>query len=87
MTTEYRSLQYFRNNGLAHYRMGNDLLLTFIRSIIQLKQKPYVLASINYFRGFLKGLISNEPKLVDKDLERFIKKHHYKKLTKIFSRN
>jgi len=79
-TTEYRSLQFFYNNGVAHYRSGNDFLLTLIRSIVQLKEKPYILASLNYVRGYMKAAISKEPKLVDKPLAKFIRAYHYKRL-------
>ncbi len=83
VTTEYRSLNFFYNNGIAHYRVGNDLFLSLLRAIIQLKQKPYFLAGFNYLRGYLKALFSGEPKLVDKELARFIRNHHYKKLLKL----
>jgi poly-beta-1,6-N-acetyl-D-glucosamine synthase len=82
-TTEYLSLDFFYNNGIAHYRMGNNLFLTLIRSIIHLKEKPYVLASLSYFRGYLKAAVSIEPRLVDKDLAKFIRSYHYKKILKL----
>ena len=81
-TTEYRSLQFFYNNGIAHYRSGNDLFLTLVRSVVQLKEKPYLLASFNYLRGYVSAAISGVPKLVDEGLSKFIRAHHYKKLLK-----
>jgi glycosyltransferase involved in cell wall biosynthesis len=79
-TTEYRSLQFFYNNGVAHYRSGNDLFLTLIRSIVQLKQKPYLSASLNYFKGYMKARADKEPMLVDEGLAKFIRSYHYKRL-------
>ena len=80
ITTEYRSLSFFYNNGIAHYRLGNNFFLAVIRFILNIREKPYFLASINYFKGYLKAAISNEPKLVDEKLAKFIRAHHYKKI-------
>lgn len=79
-TTEYRSLQFFYNNGATHYRQGNDLLLSLIRFIVLLKQKPHLLASFNYLKGYLSAAFSKQPMLVDEGLARYIRSYHYKRL-------
>jgi biofilm PGA synthesis N-glycosyltransferase PgaC len=79
-TTEYRSLNFFYNNGITHYRSGNDFILTFIRTLVKLKEKPYFMASYNYFKGYLYAFLSRQPKLVDEKLARFIRSYHYKRL-------
>lgn len=79
-TTEYRSCKFFRDNGITHYKQGNDLLLTLIRIIIMLKEKPYFIVSYCYLSGYLKALITREPKIVDKDFAKFIRSYHYKRL-------
>ncbi len=79
-TTEYRSIKFFENNGIAHYRVGNDIFLTLIRTLMGIRKKPYLLASLSYFRGYLKAALSKEPRLVDKHLARFIRNYHYKRL-------
>jgi len=78
--SEYRSASFFYNNGVTHYKQGNDLFLTFIRFIVLLKQKPYLLMSMSYLGGYLKALLSREPKSVDKGLAKFIRSYHYKRL-------
>jgi glycosyltransferase involved in cell wall biosynthesis len=85
--TEYKSRQFFYNNGIAHYRLGNDLPLTLIRSLIQLKEKPFGRASLSYFRGYMSALFSRQPKLVDRGLEKYIRRAHYRKLRRLFIRN
>ncbi len=78
--SDYKSLQFFYNNGLAHYRIGNDLLLTIIRTLVKLSDKPYLLASLSYLRGYLRAFLLREPKLVDAGLAKFIRAYHYKRL-------
>lgn len=80
VTTEYRSLNFFYNNGIAHYRIGNNFFLALIRVIIHIKEKPYFLAALSYMRGYIKAFISKEPKLVDEKLAKFIRAHHYQRL-------
>lgn len=79
-TFEYRSLNFFQSNGYTHYVQGNDLFLTIVRVMVLLKEKPYLFASMSYLKGYLKALFSNEPKLVDKELSKFIRLYHYKRL-------
>lgn len=79
-TAEYRSLNFFYNNGVTHYRQGNDLFLTLIRGLFMLNKKPLLLVSLSYLRGYIKAAISKQPKLVDKGLAKFIRAYHYKRL-------
>jgi hypothetical protein len=79
-TAEYRSLKFFFNNGVTHYRQANDLLLTLIRALVMIKKKPYLLASLSYIRGYLYALFSRTPQLVDKGLAKFIRSYHYQRL-------
>ena len=78
--SEYRSMKFFYNNGVTHYKQGNDLFLTFIRVIVLLKQKPYFIMSVSYLSGYLNAFFSGEPKSVDKGLAKFIRSYHYKRL-------
>jgi poly-beta-1,6-N-acetyl-D-glucosamine synthase len=79
-TTEYRSPNFFYNNGIAHYKQGNDLFLTFIRFIVLLRQKPYIIMSLSYVSGYLKAYFLREPKYVNKGLAKFIRSYHYQRL-------
>jgi glycosyltransferase involved in cell wall biosynthesis len=81
-TSEYLSLQFFYNNGVAHYRSGNDFFLTLVRSVVQLRQKPYILGSLNYFKGYWYAKKTKQPMLVDDGLAKFIRSYHYKRLLK-----
>jgi glycosyltransferase involved in cell wall biosynthesis len=78
--TEYRSKNFFLNNGITHYKQGNDLFLTFIRFVVLLKQKPYLIMSLSYFLGYIRSWLVREPKSVDKEFAKFIKSYHYKRL-------
>lgn len=79
-TAEYRSLKFFQSNGFTHNMQGNDWFLTFIRAIFMLKEKPYFIVSFSYLKGYIQGVFSKEPKHVDKDLAKFIRSYHYKRL-------
>lgn len=79
-TAEYRSLNFFYNNGITHYRQGNDLLLTFIRTIFMLKKKPLFLAGLKYLQGYIKAWTSNEKKMVDDGFAKFIRHYHYRRI-------
>lgn len=76
----YRSLKFFQSNGYTHYMQGNDLFLTFVRGVFMLREKPFFIVSLNYVKGYFQGMFSGEPKYVDKDLAKFIRKYHYKRL-------
>lgn len=79
-TSEYLSLSLFFNNGATHYKLGSDFFLTLIRSFLMLRNKPYLLASFYYLKGYSQAALSRTPKLVDKELSNYIKAYHYKRL-------
>lgn len=78
--TEYRSMKFFQSNGYTHYMQGNDLFLTFVRGVFMLREKPHVIVSLNYLKGYFEGMFSGQPKYVDKKFAKFIRKYHYKRL-------
>ena len=79
-TTEYRSLSLFFNNGKTHYRLGNNFFLTLVRTLFRIFEKPYILGSLSYFSGWMTSYINRAERLVDKDLAKFIRKYHYRRI-------
>ncbi|MCB0429130.1 MAG: glycosyltransferase family 2 protein [Flavobacteriales bacterium] len=77
---EYKSLKFFYNNGITHYRQRNDVWLTLVRGAFMMKKKPYISASMSYLRGYFGSWIRRKPRLVDKGLGKFIRTYHYQRL-------
>lgn len=79
----YEPKNHAFKSGFEAYRTGNDLFLTLIRSIFRLKSKPFIIGSAYYIKGFLAAKRSNEQKIVDEGLARFIRRFTYKRLLKL----
>lgn len=80
--SDYRSLNLFLERGIVHYKQGNDLFLTLIRSVLMLKRKPYFFGSIYYIKGYLKSVFANTEKIEDKGFRDYLRNYHYKRLFK-----
>lgn len=79
-TAAYEPLQHAYRSGVEAYRTGNDLGLTLLRSIARLKDQAGHKASWRYLSGYLTAWRQREPKVVDKELGRFIRRHTYKRI-------
>lgn len=79
---EYASLKYYGHNGLTHYLLGNNLILAILRSIYQLPNRPYFLASFSYLLGYIYGAIFIRKRTVSKEFAKFTINYHYKKMFK-----
>lgn len=80
---EYLSLNYYFQNGMSSYLLGNSLFLTIIRFIVKIKQKPYLLGSSAFLYGFVYAALVKK-RLVDKNLAKFVRKYHYSRLRNSF---
>lgn len=79
---EYISLKFYFNNGLTHYSLGNNLLITIIRTIFHVKKKPYFIASLVYLMGFMKGFLFVRKRYVSQSFARFTNNYQYKRILK-----
>ena len=79
----YDPLSHAYKSGFEAYRTGNDIFLTLIRAISRLKNKPFLLASAYYLKGYFDALRSREERVVDEGLARFIRRFTYKRLLKL----
>jgi len=70
--------------GRAVYRMGSDFPLLLIRSLFRMRQKPYIVAGLSYFWGYMYSFLLSDEKYVDNDLQKFINKFHYKRILRVF---
>jgi len=73
--------------GQAAWKMGSSFILIIIRTLVRLKQRPFILAGLSYFMGYLHSLFGNDQKYVNKDLEKYINIYHYKRILKVFKLN
>ena len=80
---EYLSLNFYFQNGMSSYVLGNSLLLTIIRFIVKIKEKPYLFGSITFLCGFVYAALVKK-RLVDKNLAKFVRKYHYSRLRNLF---
>ncbi len=76
----YEPKQHALKSGKEAYRTGSDIGLTLVRTLLRIKDKPKIIAAFYYLRGFLHALLSSEERIVDKDLARFIRKFHYRRI-------
>lgn len=77
---EYNKFALYFNSGKSHYFRGHSLFLTIVRTITRIVLKPYGIAALVYFSGYLSALLRREKKYVDKDLARFTNKFHLNRL-------
>jgi hypothetical protein len=77
---DYNPIKMNFKYGFANYKNGGNLFLAFIRTIVRIPKKPWLLASISYLLGYLYATLSREAKNVDNDLARFINKFHLSRL-------
>jgi glycosyltransferase involved in cell wall biosynthesis len=80
---EYLSLNFYFQNGISSYVLGNNIFLTVIRFIVRIKEKPYLLCSLTFLYGFIYATLFKR-RLVDKKLAKFIRKYHYSRLRNLF---
>ena len=73
--------------GQTTWKMGSSFILIIIRTLVRLKQRPFILAGLSYFIGYLHSLFSNNQKYVNKDLEKYINTYHYKRIFKVLKLN
>lgn len=79
-SSAYDPIQHAYKSGVEAYRTGSDLGLALIRAIFKLKARPYFICSFQYMKGYLSASFRNEPKVVDKELQTFIRKFTYKRV-------
>jgi len=77
---DYNQISLSYKRGRYNYKNGGNLLLALIRSVVRLKNKPYVIAGIMYFLGYLRAMLKREEKNVSNELASFINKFHFKRL-------
>jgi biofilm PGA synthesis N-glycosyltransferase PgaC len=70
----------FVKNGLANYISGYHPFFMISKCLKRVFQKPYVIASIGLFYGFISGYIKNVPQVNDKDLISYLRKQQLSRL-------
>lgn len=68
-------------NGTANYISGYHPLFMTLKCLKRIFLKPYLLASIGLFSGFIKGYIKKIPQINDKELINYIRQQQLRKLT------
>lgn len=79
----YDPVSHAFRSGAEAYRTGNDLGITCIRALMKLKVRPYVRCSVEYLNGYINAWWRNEPKVVDPELQTFIRRFAYKRVLKL----
>lgn len=78
----YDPITHAFKSGEEAYRTGNDLFISLIRAAYKLKTRPYFTCSVEYLKGYLGAYLRKEPKVVDKELQTFIRRFTYKRVLK-----
>lgn len=69
--------------GRISYLNGRNLFLATIRALVALKEKPFLIYSLVFLKGYLKALINMDTKNVSPELAKFINKFHFKRLVRL----
>ena len=81
-SAEYNLYGHSLKTGMEMYRIRTDLLSLFYLSLKQMPRKPLIFGSMLFVIGYLKAFLKGEPKLIEKDLGRFIRKFRYTQVRK-----
>ena len=76
----YNPYTHAVKSGAEYYKMRSDLLLTLVRFGTRLVRKPYVGGAFCFLYGYLRAFFSRTPRIIDKQLGRFINRFHYKRI-------
>lgn len=79
-SSAYHALAHSRKSGFEAYRTRSGFLLSMLRSLVRIRQKPFLLNSLCYMSGYIKAWRYNESRHVSVELGRFIRKFHYKRI-------
>lgn len=83
--SDYNSLVLSFNEGKANYLNGGNFPLALIRVLVRLWRRPFLLTAIFFFIGYIYNFALRRPKLVDKDLSKFINYFHYNRIKNGFA--
>ena len=76
--------------GRFHYRYGYGIFYTFMKSIYRITEKPIIIGGISIFLGYLYGFITQENRLFDIEMRKFLRKKQkvyvIQKLKRIFNK-
>ncbi len=81
-TDAYHPIKHSLKSGYEAFRARNSFLLTLMRSIKRIPEKPFVIRSMAYMAGYITAFFKREPFYIEKDLARFINRFHSKRIFK-----
>jgi poly-beta-1,6-N-acetyl-D-glucosamine synthase len=76
----YDPVQFNIKDGIDAYKLRSHFVLTIIRTLVRLKRKPYFIAGISYFYGYICAFVKREKRDIDKPLAKFINKFHFSRI-------
>lgn len=71
-------------NGIMLYTIRFDVPLLMTNVLKRLLWKPYIIQGLAIFWGYCYALLSQEERIVDKKLGKFIREYRYKKISERF---
>jgi len=78
----YNIISYSYPSGITSYKMRDNLIIVFLKTLKRLLKKPFIIGGLFFFIGYLISFFKRESNIVDKDLGKFIRKMNYKKILK-----
>jgi glycosyltransferase involved in cell wall biosynthesis len=66
--------------GISNYTLGGNLILAIVRAIVKLFTKPYARNGISFMQGYIHAMMSKTPKIVSKELAKYINRFHWNRL-------
>jgi len=86
-TNEYNRIKHSFRHGKEYYKMGHGLFLGILKSIFLLPNKPLGIGGITFFTGFFLSALKREEKIVEKDLEKYIRKFQYTRFKRLLNKS
>ena len=77
---EYNRILHSFRSGKEYYKMGHDLFLGLVKSIVLVAKRPFFLRGIFFLIGFLVACAKKENRIVDNGLAKFIRKFQYDRI-------
>ncbi len=71
-------------NGIMLYTIRFDIPLLMTNVVKRLLWKPYIIQGLAILWGYCYGFLSQEEKIIDKKLGKFIREYRYKKISERF---
>ena len=73
--------------GRFLYRYGYNFFYTVLKGFARLNERPYIIGGLSLIFGYIYAFVSNEDRLFEKDMRKFLRKKQFHYLKRKFNKN